>query len=260
MSYYFHEEGVLLAETRSLVPYGFKPNGIGDCVSRTAKEALIIGDPDTIDLLVKLLNERKRWPDAFNNSRIAKSMIVFQVGRLLYNLKLTKRRKYRLQRSVTRDPFTMVACVVYWYQYEKIQNLKVPFWILRPNFYYWKKYLETHSLKHKRKYEKWAKRSIDISVAFGFHGYAMSLNAWRAFIAQSEEVQKHLLPYVPHWNLQNRLLCGDNISKDTIDSYIPHKGYLWNSTEFIPGLEVLGNDEPVYLDKDILYFIYDNKK
>jgi len=43
--------------------YGFRPNGKSDLIYFMGLYALITGDVDVIKACIKLLNERKRWPD-----------------------------------------------------------------------------------------------------------------------------------------------------------------------------------------------------
>ena len=49
--------------------------GRGDLVWRMAIYALITGDVDVIKACIKLLNERKRWPDGLNKYDDSKSYI-----------------------------------------------------------------------------------------------------------------------------------------------------------------------------------------
>ena len=235
------------------------PDGKGDLVTRMARYAIITGDPDVIKACIKLLNERKRWPDAFNGEHDAKNWFDYKWSHLLFKLKINPLKKYRSQRSVTRDPYIMLTCAIYLHQYEMIRDLKIPWWLQRFDLWHWKKYLETSDMKHKDKYELLLKMGIDISAAFKFPGYVKSLNAWMAYIARSKEIKDYLLPYIPHWNLLNRMLCGDVIYQDDLDRYISSKGWLWDRTILPDMVYELGDCEPVYLDRDILYAVYENK-
>lgn len=258
--YYWHHDsdGIwLLSETPSWSPIDHRCKG--DLMFRMGIVALITGDVNVIKALIALLNDCKRWTDSLNQSTDSRNILDYWWSRLLFKLKIGP-LKYRPQKSVTRDPYIMAYCAIYWWQYEMIQNLKVPWWIWTPSFYHWVQFLKTRKPIHKDKYELWTKLSIDVSVAFGFPGYVKSLLAWRAFIVQSDEIKKYLIRYIPHWNLLNRLLCGDkSIMESEVNNYIGSEGYFWNREELPDTLNELGENEPIYLDKDILEFAYNNR-
>ena len=240
--------------------YGFEVDGLGDLIYRMGYYALVTGEPEVIKACIKLLNERKRWPSLLHPKNSANNKLSWWVSRLLYSLKITKTVKYRLQKDPTRDPYITISCAVFWHQFEMIQDLKIPGRINRPALRNWKKYLETRDSKYKDRYELWAKLSIDISSVFGFPAFVKSLNAWMAFVAQSDEIKAHLLPLIPHWNYVNRLLCGDkSINESDVNSYASAAGWIWNAEKPEDNPRWLGEGEPIYLDRDILKFVFENR-
>jgi len=250
--------GKWLMATSTKDNYGYAPDGKGDLALRMAFYALVTGDVDVIKACIKLLNERKRWPDGLNHENDARNIIDQYWSILLHKIFKTRTVKYRPQRSITRDPYLMLSCAIFWHQYEMIRDLKIPWRIMRPDLYHWKKYLETRDNIHKLKYESWERFNIDI--AFKFPGYAKSLCAWQAFIARSDKVKSRLIREIPCWNLLNRLLCGDIIPQEDVKRYISTTGWLWNAETPPDNPTELKEGEPIFLDKRILEFVFDNRK
>jgi len=228
--------------------------GRGDLVWRMAIYALITGDVDVIKACIKLLNERKRWPDKLNLPGDSKNMIDYWFHKIF-----SKEKKRRPQNRMSRDPYKMLICAIYWHQYEMLRDLKIPWRINKPSLWHWKKYLETHDKLFKLKYESWAKFSISVNSIFGFKGYVKSLSAWCAFIAQSDEVKSHLIDHIPCWNYVNRLLCGDIVDEQDVKSYISCAGWVWNADALPDDPRELGEGEPIYLDKEYLNFVFENR-
>ena len=233
--------------------------GRGDLVWRMAIYALITGDVDVIKACIKLLNGRKRWPDLLNMDNDSRNMIEYWLYKVIHKLGLRADKKAKPQNRMSRDPFIMLTCAIYWHQYEMIRDLKIPWRINNPSLWFWKKYLETNDKLFKLKYESWTKFSINISSIFGFKGYVKSLLAWRAFIARSYEVKGHLIDYIPYWNYANRLLCGDIIDEQDVKSYASSDGWIWNADTPKDNPQWLGEGEPIYLDKEYLNFVYENR-
>jgi len=258
--YYWHndDDGIwLLSKTPSWSQIDHYCKG--DVALRMAIYALITGDASVIKALIKLLNSRKRWPDSLNQKTDSRNAIDYYWNWLMYKLKISP-RKYKWQKRMSKDPFIILTCAIYWHQYEMIRDLKIPWCIQRPDLWHWIEYLKTGEKIHKEKYELWKCRSINFGIAFNYPGYAKHLAAWSAWIAKSDVVKSELLPFIPHWNLLCRLLCGDQtVTQKQIDEYIPHTGYLWTSTAMEEYIQPLGGSEPVYLDKEILQFVFDNK-
>lgn len=232
--------------------------GKGDLVFRMSNVALFTGDPKIIKACIKLLNDRKRWPDELNESTDAKTWFSREVNRILNKL-FGLHLPFRAQKRMSRDPFTMLTAAIFWHQYEMIQDLKLPWYISRAPIRNWKKYLETNNMKYKAKYEKAAIRNINISIAFGYHGYVKYLNAWMAFIARSEKVKTKILPFVPEWNVCVRMLCGEQLNECCQDVQ-PRPGFIWQYGGNIGDKnDFLGPNEPIYLDTGILQFVYENQ-
>lgn len=228
-------------------------DGRGDLIWRMAIYALITGDADVIKACIKLLNERKRWPDGLKEDSDSKNYFDYYWHKLLHKLGFTDSHKYRHQKSITRDPYIMLTCAIFWYQYEMIRDLKIPFWINRPGLYFWKKYLETSNPMHKRMYEFFN------MLYFKKPAFVKSLLAWEAFIARSDKVKSRLIREIPCWNLLNRLLCGDIIPQEDVKRYISTTGWLWNAETPPDNPTELKEGEPIFLDKRILEFVYENK-
>lgn len=238
--------------------YKQSPNGKGDLVWWMSIYALITCDADVIKACIKLLNERKRWPDSMNHDTDAKNTVQYLFSKLLYKLGITNSHLYRSQKSITRDPYTMLLIAIYWHQYEMIRDLKIPWRIQTPSFYHWVKYLKTNKQRHKNRYEFWETFE---SETFGrVSGFVLHLNCWRAWIVRSNEVKSLLLPSVPIWNLLCAELAGFSLmDQNMIDEFKPRDGYVWNGKNEDETPDLLGPDEPFYFDKEILQFVFDNK-
>ena len=234
--------------------------GKGDLLYRMGWYALITGDPDVIKACIRLLNERKRWPDFLNEGIDADSWIERIINRTLKRLGIPPQRyEFRFQGRMTRDSYTTVLAAIYWHQYEMIDQVKIPWYIQTPAFWHWVRYLRTNEAIHKTKFEQWQNRGIDLSIAFKFPAYVKTLIAIRAFITRSDEVKSKLLPFIPEWNLLNRMLCGDEFNDIRIVArYRSREGWYWNSEDGQDD-RFLGPDEPFYLDKELLFFIYSNQ-
>lgn len=261
--YWFEDETGkwLLARTKQtwyVIPY---PDGKGDLIFRMAIIALFTGDADIIKACLKLLNTRKRWPDSLSNSGDARNRIEYYFIKWMYKLGIAKKMKYRSQGSMTRDPYIMLTCAIFWHQHEMIRDLKIPMYIQRPALWHWKKYLETNKQIHKEKYEKWATIDLNIAIAFKYHGFAKFLDGWMCFIARSDKMKKKMIDFVPDWNYVVRMLCGDVHGWDCYDNYKPRDGFIWDASNYKEPEddELLGPNEPVYLDKGILEFVIKNQ-
>ena len=143
MSYY-EKHGVLLEPSKSweLMNYGFNPEGMGDCISRTMDEARKNKDYRYLVNCYYLLCERKRWPDELNNDRIAKNKIAELWSLLIQTL--TRPCLYRPQSNITRDPYFYfyAACVVLDCKH-LIEIVKPPWWLFSPPLWLWRRYIIT---------------------------------------------------------------------------------------------------------------------
>lgn len=229
--------------------------GKGDLIFRMAFYALVTGDPKVIRACIRLLNDRKRWPDDLNEPEDAKSWIARIINRTLNKLFGTH-RPFRYQGRMSRDPFIMLLAAIYWHQYEMIRDLNpAPWYLQSPAFRYWVRFLRDNNAKDKRRFERFMLFGINVSIAFGFPMYVKSLSAWMAFIARSQKVKAKLLPFIPDWNLVNQMLCGENVEVEKINAYRSREGWYWNSEKDFND-RLLGPNEPVYLDRDALNFVF----
>ena len=233
--------------------------GKGDLIFRMAFYALVTGDVKVIKACIRLLNERKRWPDDLNEDQDAKTWI----GRII-NMAINKlfgsKLPFRYQGQMSRDPYIMLYCAIFWHQYEMIRDLKPAPWYLQAHaFKFWVKYLIENEPEYKTRFEKTMIRGFSTMQAFGFKAYVKSLSAWMVWIARSESVKAELLPFIPEWNLVNLMLCGYEIeSFESINAYKSREGWYWNS-ETNYNDRFLGPNEPVYLDKLVLEFVFENQ-
>ncbi len=259
--WHYDDDGKWLLENVSERWHEVPAHSKGDLISRMSKYALCTGDVDVIKSLIKLVNAGKRWPDSLSNKGDCKNRLQYWWGRQMFFHFGADKHKYGPQKNLSRDCFVMLYAAIYWWQYEMINDIKVPLKINRFSLHYWIKALKSYGEvreKHKRKYEFLSK--IGIRHTKNIKGYVKSLTALKAFIIKSDVVKGHLMTKIPHWNLLNRLFCGDKgISESDVNSLIPHSGYIWNSDTLPIGLRELGPNEPFYLDKDFLIFAYKNR-
>ena len=171
--------------------------------------------------------------------------------------------RFRSARSMTRDPYIMFYCAAeILNRFELQTEVKVPFYLMRPNLYHWIKWLRTRKEKHKRKYIRHTQRAMTFYRAFGLPMYAVHLTAWMAWIIQAKEIQEDLRIFTPHWNYLIRQLIQHPttyLDRRFIENYLSKEGYRWTDKEQIPH-RYLMEGEPIYLDRDILQFIYKLQK
>lgn len=248
---------------------GFYPNSLGDSIYHTAMLVMYTGDDEKLMVLIRLLNERKRWPDEFNHPQMAKNRLD----------KFLHPKKYRWQHGMTRDPYILVisamklmGCV-----WEKeIHRIKIPWWLYRPNLWAWHKYLSTGEIKYKHRYEWWAGLSIKFSSK-NIPTFVTTLRAWKAYIAESDKIKKKLHPDIKDWNILQRLLANKDIDpvkyKKVVFSYIAKTKIQWSADDWIkPGIwdddgfwideevflvgNILPLDDEIKLDKDIIEYLF----
>ncbi len=253
-NYYFIKAGMMLARSPQWEydDYGFYPDGIGDCIGRSAKAALVYNKPEMLQKCVNLLKAGKRWPVMLSPPPPHPER--------LWGAK----KRYRRQSSITRDPIIGVICSLWLmpyssnYQWKKqIKDIKIRWWQNRPDLYYWKKYLETGKAKHKRKYEWWAKLNITRYTP----NYTLNHMAWMAYVADSDKMKEKLLDYIPDWNYLLIALC-DPIEWEMGD-YKAKSGYQWSHPGWIIPPEdshyYLDEEDEYKLDKDVLNWVIKNK-
>ena len=252
-NYYFIKAGMMLARSPQWEydDYGFYPDGIGDCIGRSSKAALVYNNPEMLQKCVDLLKAGKRWPSILSPPRPHPKKL------------LGAKKRYRRQSSITRDPIIGVICSLWLtpmsntaHEYKwkpKIKDITIRWWQNRPDLYHWKKYLETGKQRHKRKYEWWAK----LNVTRFTPNFALNHMAWMAYVADSDEMKTKLLKYIPYWNCLLDALCG--WGDKAMYSYRARSGYTWSHpVQIIPPANShywLDEDDEYKLDKDVLNYI-----
>jgi hypothetical protein len=99
--------------------WGFDPRGIGDLWYRLFRMIILTNDKSdwaytAFMFALTEMVDGNRWPDEYNynNEHISRNWLEFKWTSLLYKLGLRKTRKYRSQKSMTRDPWIMMYCCV----------------------------------------------------------------------------------------------------------------------------------------------------
>jgi len=276
MNYFYEKYGVILARSEpwQIEKYGFPPEGLGDCIFRTALTAIAHYDHKLLDKCVSLLQERKRWPDLLDPPR------------------RPIRQGYRRKNRMTRDPFIMTFCAMYLLtegSTSHMRKLRVPWYINRPYLKNWVRYLlttcdryqshkdcEKYLIRYERQLNRliwWGSKTQDIKLwvekrswlrwtrhRFGIHGYSLHLWAWMVYTAgDGATLSSKVLQYVPHWNtLLWLLFAGSSPHFHFISGarrYRSKKGYQWTRENWIDK-DYLPAGEKYYLDKDILDWVF----
>jgi len=197
MNYWYIKDDFVRARTNQSTWYdGFSPDAMGDGALHTVSVGLVKNMDNLITRTIWLLRERKRWPDSAmqgNEHHIAKNRLD----------KLLHPKKYRWQHRMSRDPFTALIFVMevkgcVWSS--RIKDIKIPWRIQRPDFYYWVRFMATKEPKYKKRYEFWTNISLTL---FGrwYPMYALRLQTWKAYSAKSEKIKKKLHKLIPDWNM-----------------------------------------------------------
>ena len=269
--HFYKSHGVILEKSKDWEEpkYGFRPEGIGDCIGRSVKVGLAHNDYTMVRLCLDLIQERKRWPDELEPVNGAENRIDYWISKIKYKLKIPSSwyefsaygdampvkkvtQKYRPQKSITRDPYIGVICAIELMPYfplDTIKRIKIP-WYLYLNaidLYHWKKYLETGLDRHKRKYEWWALVNLKLSqilykfVTRKMPMFALYHVAWMAYVAKSTKLQdkvQKFMPQHPPWNLliwaltTHTKLFSWRLIKQRAEEYKPKQGYQWQSEEW----------------------------
>ena len=159
---------------------------------------------------------------------------------------------------MTRDPYwTFWSAAYIMNNPHYIEATKPPWYIWRPHFIAWRRYLITKKKKYKRRYEFW--HGISNFFSFGKKpAFAIFLNCLAAWIIDSKKVQRRMFKHVPEWNLCCRqlILHPDWLKdEDKINAYLPREGFLWQS-EVYKDDRLLPLDQEYYLDKETLWFVW----
>jgi len=127
--------------------YGTDTKGKGDIIYNTM--ARIIDQEDESEWAYKALYEcafllmsKRRWPIKDDQECDAKTAIGWRFNQLVRKLRLTKKVKYRWNKSITRDPFKAFYCAAIILQEERfIELVKMPWFIYSPKTWKWRKRL-----------------------------------------------------------------------------------------------------------------------
>ena len=225
--------GVILEEGQDWQPEGWL--GQNDCGFRTALAAIAYDDFGLMCRCKKLLQAKERWPKELETP----------------------------SKQMTRDPYIMTICaytqilIDYTPRYNTpryTEETKIPWYLYRPHVWAWRKYLITGSAKWKRRYERRAILGLKLSRNKVF---ALHLDAWMAYVADSDKVKVKLWRYIPSWNYLLESLTGKYprfCFTEVADSYTPKIRYAW-SMETQEYKATKGYSGPYQIDKDILTYI-----
>ena len=219
--------GVILEEGQPWQPGGWL--GQNDCIFRSSLWSIASGED--LPVLWSLLFLRKRWPEEISPP----------------------------SRRMTRDPYIMYYCYLALYdKKEWIYHLTIPLRLYSPSVWAWRKYLITGSAKWKRRYER---RAILGLRLFKYKVFARHLEAWMAYVADSDKVKGNLTfnkyrykEYFAPWNYLINALCGISFLSD----YTPKIRYAW-SMETEDYYKTPAYSGPYQIDKDILNYVLANE-
>lgn len=257
-NYYYLDEGLLRAHSPDweIRRDGEASDGIGDLIGRSAKAALAYNDPTMLKSCINLLKKGMRWPDSMSPKNMARNRLDHQWSKWMHKLGKQKYVKCRPQGSITRDPYVGVICACqlmpgFW---QSIRTLKIPWYLNRPDLYFWKRYLEKG--KYKRQYEWWALLGLNKKTPV----FVLYHIAWMAYVADSEKIKDKLFKYLPHWNILLRVLCvGLAIPWEHTEDYRAKSNYQWQRPKWDTPPEdsiyYLDKDDAYKLDKDILDYV-----
>lgn len=98
--------------------YGFLPRGLGDLIYNTLRKIIETNDTSkwaykAFDMCTVLLIQNKRWPDSMQPDQATHLDIIRFVTKKMHKWGWIEKAKYRSQRSMTRDPWTLyyAACI-----------------------------------------------------------------------------------------------------------------------------------------------------
>ena len=265
---HFHKQfGMIVARSPQWARdiYKFESWEKGDTIFLSVLIAIATKDRQMLLRCVDLLNARRRWPTELDNYNDASNLFIEYLDQALtwYNKRASRtnwvpiipwRKRYRYVKGMTRDPYTMV--IVAWeILMEGPCPVKVPFLIQRPSFYFWVRYMKTK--------RKWQRTVYDFLLTISNNSkkpmFALHLNCWRAWIAESTSAKEALLPHIPDWNHLLRLLVDHPLNylcMDRMENYKAKSGYAWTDSRFfIPPEDsrfYLNDTDEIKIDKQIL--------
>lgn len=241
----------------------------GDTIFLTAIIALVKGDKKLLNKCIELLNQRRRWGESLDDiQHDAPSLFIEYVDTFLtrYNRWASRkdwrpiipwRKRYRCVKGMTRDPFVMTYIAWFVLYGEGECPLNHPFWINRPDFYYFAKWIKTGKSKYKKRYEWWMTFSLRHKKKLP--GYVLHLHLWKAAIIESDKIKELLRSFVPHWHLLGYILSDHPLLylyTDAINNYISRTDYHWDRDKYCAigkdGVEELSEDSLYRPDREIL--------
>jgi hypothetical protein len=261
LDYYYEEHGFILAVSPGweFEVYGFYPNGIGDTIFRTLHFAISEGKYSLFMNGAELLTQRKRWSDELgigNEKKFAKNWLQWRWSKWLHKHGERQHRLYRSQKGMTRDPYIMFYCAAYILNRTQfISAIKPPWYIWRPGFNNWRRYLITGN----RFWKWWYETTEMIGMLFNPPMYALYLSAWKAYVADSSKVKRMISRRTPTWNYAIRQLIHHPLRHhDTpfIERYQPRFGFIWQDNEWNKNFIKDPSSEARHMDKDILLFLH----
>lgn len=275
------------ADDYSFNVFGFDHMGRADCIMRTANFAAALQDWDLLLNCMMLLKEYKRWPDWLELDRKQKKI-----------LKEKGYKKFRSQRSMTRDPYKYTLTSICLMEglnedqrKEWIRQVRIPFWMNRSGLWLWKRALLNKKYqrafewvlmremdwrlwtekyrdgwKEKEKTEKGLRRYFYDRLVnnLGYPGYVKHLHGCMIYVTGSERLGDRLLKYTPQWNHVLKILCGSklvHLEIDFIENYRNKKGFQWNGEAWrSEEWRKLPETEKYKWDKDWLDMLYNRWK
>jgi len=220
----------------------------GDLIFETCQHAMFHRDYAMLNACKLLLIKRRRWPKRMDEPDGI---------------------EHRNPRGMTRDPYYMfwVACVEM-DRVEWIAEVKPPWYIWRPNFWAFRRFLINPTKRNRRRWERaeWLSDIFSPMVPM----FAIYLGAWAAWIAYSEKVMARIRPKVPTWNLAIRqlVLDPDRVNDEqAIADFLPRTGFIWqmeprrpDDLHYIDNPKFLPLDQEYYLDWDALTYIHERNQ
>jgi len=271
--HYFKVFGVILHKVPQwqIDKYGKSPWGKGDCLFLSFIVAIFKQDMKLLKGCIQLLNERRRWPDVLNDPDIDSPNLFneyLQKIILSYNKIAEKsflpvikwKIRYRCQRGMTRDPYVMGLIAWHILDGEGKCPINLPWYIMRPDFYFFYKWIQTGRSKYKNRYERYLTWYLPLKKSMPV--YVTHLHCWKAFIMESETIKELLQFFIPHWNLLLYLLVNHPLKyhyTTFFSNYQSRNTYHWTRDSYAEigqnGIEKLPDDAEYRPDKEILEWI-----
>lgn len=267
---YFYEDGIWTRKTSpqwEIDMYGFPPNVIGDLLFENAHWAFINQNLQLFTEINLHLEEGKRWPDFMmegDENKYSKNRIQCWWSRVMVRNGYRETQLFRWQKGMTRDPFNMHYCAALLLELpDYIRLAKPPWYIWRPTFNWWRRYLITGN---KFWLKAWEIAEL-ISVTKKTPVFSNYLTAWQAYMVDSTEVKRLIGKHTDTWNYCIRQLIHHPLrylDEPFIMAYKPRYNFEWQKdmvrepypNKLIPD----PNPDVQYLDLEILMFVHTRNK